>query len=495
MPGAIAGRRPVLQVAGCQGFVGGRTRERRGDGRGRRGGSRLEMTVTAPPPEPPRAAAPRSRRAAPRARRRSRGPAAAGARRAARSRWSPRAASMLLALLVIGALRWMSLLEPAEPFRAWEAVGIAVVGGAALVAAGRLAGPLRPSPRGSSSWPCSPSACWPAGWPTSTCGPTTGARSRPASAAASRRCPASTSPTRARTSGRASCLAAGGTALVAGATALALWPRRDGRLGFPLPALVLLVALAVVPAVVLAFEGEFVLGAVAQPARARLPAAGEAAPARRARRRGARGRGAPSWRSCSPPPWTAASRGGTTRTGRCPPPPRARRRSPGTTTTRRSSGRATAASSCASRPASPRTGRPRTSTPSRAAAGSRRAWGGPRARCELPARPGRGRALEPGHPGDRPQPPHADLRRGRRGVRRRATCPRTRTRPRPAPACSRPRGRSRAATRTARRSTRRGPRTASCGSRAPAGTRGSRTTVACSSTRTRRRPRTCGRTR
>ena len=56
-------------------------------------------------------------------------------------------------------------------------------------------------------------------------------------------------------------LGIGGTMLMAAGTALALWPRRD-RTGFPLAALVLLVTLAVVPAVVLAFRGEFVLGAV-----------------------------------------------------------------------------------------------------------------------------------------------------------------------------------------------------------------------------------------
>ena len=242
------------------------------------------------------------------------------------------------------------------------------------------------------------------------------------------------------------------------------WPARPrsrcgrgatGASGYPLPALVLLVALAVVPAVVLAFEGEFVLGARPQPARARLPAAGEAAPARRARRRRPSRSWPPSWRSCSRPPWTAASRGGTTRRGRCPPRPRARPRSRW--------------DHDYSPLDWPRDGRELLRVQARqpaywkaqdldAFAGG--GWlaarlGRPARELELPPRPGRGRALEPGHPGDGPQPPHADLRRGRRGVRRRATCPRTRRRPRPAPACSRPRARSRAATPTARRSTRR----------------------------------------
>ena len=37
----------------------------------------------------------------------------------------------------------MSLLQPAEPFRAWEAVGATLVGGSLLAAAGRLPGWLR----------------------------------------------------------------------------------------------------------------------------------------------------------------------------------------------------------------------------------------------------------------------------------------------------------------------------------------------------------------
>ena len=52
----------------------------------------------------------------------------------------------------------------------------------------------------------------------------------------------------------------GGTVLVTAAAILAFWPRRN-RLGFPAPALTLLVALYAVPAVSLDFENEFLRGA------------------------------------------------------------------------------------------------------------------------------------------------------------------------------------------------------------------------------------------
>ena len=53
----------------------------------------------------------------------------------------------------------------------------------------------------------------------------------------------------------------GGTVLVVLAAALAFWPRRNGKTGFPGVALFLLVALYAVPAVALDFENEFLRGA------------------------------------------------------------------------------------------------------------------------------------------------------------------------------------------------------------------------------------------
>jgi protein-glutamine gamma-glutamyltransferase len=54
----------------------------------------------------------------------------------------------------------------------------------------------------------------------------------------------------------------GGTALVTVAALAAFWPRRGGRLGVPLPALLALVVLYAVPTVTLSFTGEFLRGAV-----------------------------------------------------------------------------------------------------------------------------------------------------------------------------------------------------------------------------------------
>jgi transglutaminase-like putative cysteine protease len=53
----------------------------------------------------------------------------------------------------------------------------------------------------------------------------------------------------------------GGTMLVGLAGALAFWPRRRGRIGFPGLALTLLVALYAIPAIALDFENEFLRGA------------------------------------------------------------------------------------------------------------------------------------------------------------------------------------------------------------------------------------------
>ena len=85
-----------------------------------------------------------------------------------------------------------------------------------------------------------------------------------ASAAASTGCPAPACPTAASTSGRASSIPLGGTALCVLAALLAFWPRRGG-LGFPAAALVLLVSLYAVPAVALDFGAEYLRGVAARP--------------------------------------------------------------------------------------------------------------------------------------------------------------------------------------------------------------------------------------
>ena len=128
---------------------------------------------------------------------------------------------------------------------------------------------------------------------------------------------------------------------------LAFWPRRGGRTGFPVAALFLLLALYVVPAVVLDFEGEFLRGAVLAVlmlAFLRLeklgvddaPAAGIAAVA------------AALAALLAAPALDGRGRGGTTSAGRSTAPSaRAVDVLAGTTTTARSTGRATGASCCA----------------------------------------------------------------------------------------------------------------------------------------------------
>jgi transglutaminase-like putative cysteine protease len=204
------------------------------------------VTVLAPPPEPQAPEPPPAR-----------ADAAAGGRLpllAARG-------SMLLALLTVGGLRWMSLLDPAEPFRAWEAVGVALLGGAALALAARLAGWSRIALAAAGTL-AMVALCLLAGgladeylrpdrWGSLAAGLGRGISALPGINV----------PYQGTDEWTRLVLGTGGTALMAGATALALWPR-ERRTGFPLAALVLLVALAVVPAVVLAFEGEFVLGAL-----------------------------------------------------------------------------------------------------------------------------------------------------------------------------------------------------------------------------------------
>ena len=169
--------------------------------------------------------------------------------------------SMLVALLAIGGLRWMSLLAPAEPFRAWEALAATVACGALLAVAGRLQGWLRVA-LATLATVAMVAACLLAGgvpdeylrpdhWGALLAGIGRGIAALPGINV----------PYQGADPWTAIVLGIGGTMLMAAGTALALWPRRD-RTGFPLAALVLLVTLAVVPAVVLAFRGEFVLGAV-----------------------------------------------------------------------------------------------------------------------------------------------------------------------------------------------------------------------------------------
>ena len=179
-----------------------------------------------------------------------------------------------------------------------------------------------------------------------------GRAERPASAAASSRCPACACPYRGVDEWTRTVIPLGGTVLVDGRRPRSRSGRARGRIGFPVAALGLLVALYAIPAVALDFENEFLRGAalallvlaflrleklrVGDAGNAGLVAAGVAvlalmlAPALDAR------------------PAVVGLR----ELGARAPRRRGRPRSRGTTTTARSTGRATAASCCACGPSS-----------------------------------------------------------------------------------------------------------------------------------------------
>jgi protein-glutamine gamma-glutamyltransferase len=168
---------------------------------------------------------------------------------------------VLVAFSAFAGLHWAGLLEPAEPGRAWEAVGLAALVAIALLAAARLRRPL----------------CWAAAtlvtlaaiglallaggvadeylrpdrWNALLSGASRGFESLPGVRV----------PYRGVDEWTRLVISAGGSLIAVIAALLAFWPRR-GRTGFPAAALLALVALYVVPAVVLDFEGEFLRGAV-----------------------------------------------------------------------------------------------------------------------------------------------------------------------------------------------------------------------------------------
>ena len=261
------------------------------------------------------------------------------------------------------------MLEPPEPRRAWLALAVGLVAIAAMLGAGRLAGRRRQLAAAAALMPLTAlmlmagrvpdELVLPGGWSELAGGISRGISDLPGVRV----------PYRGLDDWVRTVIPLGGAALVLLAAVLAFWPRRN-RLGFPGAALLVLVALYVVPV-----DRDRLRRRVPQrrglhAADGRLPAPGEAAPPGRGgrRRAGARGdaRRAGRRAACS----TATRRGSTTRRGRWRRRRRSRRRSAGTTPTAGSTGRATAASCCACAPASPRTGRPRTSTSSTGASGA-----------------------------------------------------------------------------------------------------------------------------
>lgn len=174
--------------------------------------------------------------------------------------WAARAVAFL-ALATWGALHWMGLLEPSEPGRAWGVVGVGVLAIAAMLAAGRLPGRLAPLAATAAIVPLAAlmliagrvpdELVLPGGWSELAGGISRGISDLPGVRV----------PYRGLDDWVRTVIPLGGSALVLAAALLAFWPRR-AKLGFPGPALILLVALYAVPVVAIDVGTEFLRGAV-----------------------------------------------------------------------------------------------------------------------------------------------------------------------------------------------------------------------------------------
>jgi protein-glutamine gamma-glutamyltransferase len=171
--------------------------------------------------------------------------------------------SVLLAFIAFAGLHWAGMLDPAAPGRAWEAVGLAALVSAALLAAARLPRALRWLAATATALAAVALALLAGGladeylrpdrWSELVAGASRGFESLPGVNV----------PYRGVDEWTRLALGAGGTLLAVVAALLAFWPRgRDRRPGFPAAALLALVTLYAVPAVVLSVEGEFLRGAV-----------------------------------------------------------------------------------------------------------------------------------------------------------------------------------------------------------------------------------------
>ena len=168
-----------------------------------------------------------------------------------------------VALAAFGALHWMVLLEPAEPNRALYALGAGIVAMLGMLGVARLF-PTRPRARQAAAVGVAVVAAAlallgggvadellrPDRWGELSSGIGRGIESLPGVRV----------PYRGVEEWTRTVIPLGGTVLVTAAGIVAFWPRR-GSIGFPAPALGLLVALYAIPAVALDFENEFLRGA------------------------------------------------------------------------------------------------------------------------------------------------------------------------------------------------------------------------------------------
>jgi MYXO-CTERM domain-containing protein len=166
-----------------------------------------------------------------------------------------------VALAAWGALHWMSMLEPAEPKRGWLVVLVGIVAVAAMLGAGRLEGKWRYIAAVAAIVPLTAlmllagrvadELLLPGGWGELASGISRGISDLPGVRV----------PYRGLDDWVRTVIPLGGSALVLVAALLAFWPRRS-KLGFHVPALIVLIVLYVVPVVALEFNAEFLRGAV-----------------------------------------------------------------------------------------------------------------------------------------------------------------------------------------------------------------------------------------
>jgi transglutaminase-like putative cysteine protease len=165
-----------------------------------------------------------------------------------------------LALAAFGVLHWMVLLAPAAPNRAMYAIGIAIVAIGGMLAAARLGLRLSQLAAAGVLIVVLALAMLAGGVADELLRPDHSGELASGIGRGIQALPGVRVPYEGVDQWTRTVIPVGGTVLVAVAASVAFWPRR-GRIGFPAPALGLLVGLYAIPAVALDFENEFLRGA------------------------------------------------------------------------------------------------------------------------------------------------------------------------------------------------------------------------------------------
>jgi transglutaminase-like putative cysteine protease len=169
---------------------------------------------------------------------------------------------VLLVFALFAGLHWMGLLEPATPWRAWEAVGIVALAIGGLLGAARLPGTLRHVAAALVAFAAVALALLAGGVADEHLRPDRWGELLAGVGRGLEALPGVRVPYRGLDEWVRVVISTGGTLLAVVAALLAFWPRAQGRTGRPVLALVAVLTLYAVPAVVLDFEGEFLRGAV-----------------------------------------------------------------------------------------------------------------------------------------------------------------------------------------------------------------------------------------